>query len=44
MHCKALAANNVAANNVIQQQAGPFIRCLGVMGVYSGGLRAVYVY
>jgi len=39
MHCNALAANNI-----IQQQTEPFRRCRGMMGVYSGNLRAVYVW
>jgi len=32
MHCNAFPANNV-----MQQQNGPFRRCRGVMGVYSAG-------
>ena len=31
MHCNAFAANNV-----MQQQNGPFRRCRGVMEVHSG--------
>jgi len=29
--------NAFVANNVMQQQNGPFYRCRGVMGVHSAG-------